>query len=146
MAHPYKFEFVGDIATADAAFRAYGENLDELFAACAAALFDTIVELDCICPANSREVKLTAPDREQLLFAWLSELVYLKDTRRELYSRFEVRIADEAKEFKLAAEIRGEPFDASRHQARVDVKAVTYHKLSIEETDSGLEAFVVLDL
>ncbi|MFH2056830.1 MAG: archease [bacterium] len=142
----YRFEFVDEIATADAAFRASGDDLGQLFAACAAALFETIVALDSIVPRRTLTLELAAADRERLLYGWLSELVYLKDTRRELYSEFAAHIVQQGDEMILRAEIKGESFDATRHAAGADVKAVTYHRLEIRETDRGFEALVVLDL
>jgi len=142
----YRFEFVDDIATADAAFRAYGDDLAGMFASAAAALFATIVELDSIQQQAGVKVEIVADDREQLLFKWLAELVYLKDTRREVYSEFEVEVTLLEDGYRLSATIKGESFDPERHQARVDVKAVTYHQLEVKETDSGYEGFVILDL
>jgi SHS2 domain-containing protein len=146
MPNLYRFEFTDEVATADAAFRAWGDNLNELFASCAAALFATIVELSEIKRVGSQTVECRSTDPERLLYEWLSELVYLKDTRRELYSHFEVKITKTNKEMQLVAEVGGEQFNPLRHQARVDVKAVTYHRLKIEETEAGFTAFVILDL
>ncbi len=146
MSDQYQYEFIDEVATADAAFRAWGDDLNGLFASCAAALFATIVELEEITLVTSQRVECRSTDLERLLYEWLSELVYLKDTRRELYSHFEVKISEAAEEVQLVAEVGGEQFDPLRHQARVDVKAVTYHRLKIEKTETGFEAFVILDL
>ena len=146
MPSQYRFEFTDEVATADAAFRAWGSDLNGLFASCAAALFASIVELDEIKSSVSLTVESHATDAERLLYEWLSELVYLKDTRRELYSHFEVRVTEAGDGMRLVAEIGGEQFDPKRHQARVDVKAVTYHCLKIEKIEDGFEAFVILDL
>jgi SHS2 domain-containing protein len=40
----------------------------------------------------------------------------------------------------------GEPFDRSRHRARVAIKAVTYHQFAVTRTPEGFEARVFLDL
>ena len=40
----------------------------------------------------------------------------------------------------------GEPIDPQRHRLRVDVKAVTLHRFSIEKTAQGWEATVILDI
>jgi SHS2 domain-containing protein len=41
---------------------------------------------------------------------------------------------------------RGEKFDARRHQAKLLVKAVTYHQLVLEQTPSGWRAQVYVDI
>ncbi len=141
----YDFEYVDDVAIADAAFRARGADLPELFGACAAALFTVITDLQLIEPVVTREVKLSAADRETLLFDWLAELVYLKDVNRELYSSYNIGVKSDG-ELRLTATIGGEPMENARHKMRTDVKAVTYHHLKIEDSDSGFTAFVILDL
>lgn len=141
----YDFEFVDDVSIADAAFRARGADLPELLGSCAAALFTIIADLNQIKPLITRKVQLSSADRETLLFDWLAELVYLKDVNRELYSSYNISIESDGK-LCLAAVIAGEAMDNARHRMRTDVKAVTYYRLKIEDTDSGLEAFVVLDL
>jgi SHS2 domain-containing protein len=44
------------------------------------------------------------------------------------------------------AALEGEPIDAARHQLSGDVKAVTVHRLKVEQTSAGWEATVVLDV
>ena len=46
----------------------------------------------------------------------------------------------------LAAEIHGDTIDLVREHTHTDVKAVTYHRLAIEQRDNGFVATVVLDL
>ena len=46
----------------------------------------------------------------------------------------------------LEAEARGEPLDPLRHRLQADVKAVTLHRLRVEQTARGWEASVVLDI
>jgi SHS2 domain-containing protein len=42
--------------------------------------------------------------------------------------------------------VRGEPLDLERHSTRTDVKAVTYHQLSVRETAEGVVVTVFLDI
>lgn len=46
----------------------------------------------------------------------------------------------------LDAMARGERIDPARHNQRADVKAVTLHRFSLQETPAGWEARVVLDI
>lgn len=140
-----KFRFLEDIATADAAFEAFGDSLDELFENAALALFSVMAPLELIGAESVRDVTLSAESDEELLFKWLGELVYLKDVHGELYARFKVRV-ERRDEVTLAAEICGDTIDSVREHTHTDVKAVTYHRLAIEHRDSGLVATVVLDL
>lgn len=140
-----RFRYLEDIATADAAFEAYGSTMEEVFENAALATFNVMAPLELIGDESVRDVTVSADTQEELLHNWLAELVYLKDVHGELYSQFRVRIVV-AEEMSLAAEIRGDTIDSVREHTHTDVKAVTYHRLAIEWRESGLVATVVLDL
>lgn len=116
-----------------------------MFGSCAAALFSVITDLESIEKSVERRVDLRAEELDALLYDWLAELVYLKDVHRELYCEFRIEL-QQHDGFHLVAAVGGELIDPLRHHTRTDVKAVTYHRLEIKKTDSGYEAFVVLDL
>lgn len=145
MAPRGEFRFLDGIAPADAAFEATGTDLAEMFAAAARAVFAIIVNLKQIRTVVSRQVTLEADSPDELLYAWLSELVYLKDVHRELYSDFDVVITG-GETLNLQATIRGDSVDNLAGLTLTDVKAITYHLLAIEATTSGLKATVVVDL
>jgi SHS2 domain-containing protein len=140
-----EFRFLDGIAPADAAFEATGHDLAEVFCASARALFSIIVNLEQVRTIVSRQVMLEAESQDELLYAWLSELVYLKDVHRELYADFDVVIA-RGKRLQLKGTIRGDSVDNLVGSTLTDVKAITYHLLAIEPTASGLKATVVVDL
>jgi SHS2 domain-containing protein len=140
-----EFRFLDGIAPADAAFEATGHDLAEVFSAAARALFAIIIDLKQVKTVVNRMVTLEAESRDELLYAWLSELVYLKDVHRELYSEFDVLIAIGEK-LQLQATIGGDSVDNLAGLTLTDVKAITYHLLAIESITSGLKATVVVDL
>lgn len=139
-----RFRYLEQIATADAAFEAYGESLSELFANAAAAMFNVMVPIELITPTQEREVTVMAENEEELLFGWLAELVYLKDVNGELYSEFDVNIDDAS--HTLSATVRGEAIANHCENTHTDVKAVTYHRLAIVKDKDGYTSTVVLDL
>ncbi len=145
MANKRKFEFLEDIATADAAFVAYGADLAELLQNAATALFAVMAEPGLVGNDVTRRLKVTGADREELLYNWLAELVYLKDVRSELYNSFEISLVGDTP-IRLSAVVKGTPITNLKEQTGCDVKAVTYHRLVIEESDGGLKATVVLDI
>jgi SHS2 domain-containing protein len=129
--------------TADVGFEAFGATRAEVFANAARALTDLIVELDTIAPRAEVEVQVAGPDPESVLVNWLSELLYLHDAEGWLFRDFTVRhLADNA----LLAVARGEKFQRSRHQAKLLVKAITYHQLALQETPEGWRAQVYVDI
>ncbi|HEY7000897.1 MAG TPA: archease [Candidatus Udaeobacter sp.] len=142
---PYKF--LEDIATADIAFEATGRDLAELFAAAADATMNVMIDnLDAIKARETRQIELTNDNVEMLLFDFLQELIYFKDAGRLLLRVGDARINQKGDTYVLKAKIAGEQLDASRHQQRADVKAVTLHGFSVRKHDTGWEARVLLDI
>jgi SHS2 domain-containing protein len=81
-------------------------------------------------------------DNSYLLFDWLNELLFLFEAQHLLISQFDLVL--EAK--KLVATVAGEPLDRSRHQTDHEVKAITYHGLTVVQVQEGWRAEVILDI
>jgi len=135
-----EFELL-DIATADMAFAAYGRDLNELFSNAAKAVTSIMFEGD-IGQKIVREMGLEEDEDIVLLQKWLSEIVYLHDSERLLFSRFDVKTDGR----RLSATIYGEKYDPKRHKFIIDIKAVTYHQMSIEKMKEGYKCTVVVDV
>ncbi len=136
-----KYQYIDH--TADLGIKVFGDTLAELFENAAFGLFDNITNLEKVSPNSEFSIEVQATDREALLVNWLSELNYLFLTRKELFNCFQVnQINDE----HLTATVRGEKLNLDRHEIYTEVKAVTYHKLYVKETDQGWEAQVIFDL
>jgi SHS2 domain-containing protein len=124
--------------TADWSFRAFGRDLCELYENAAYALSALQGVLD-IQPTLSRSIHVEAIDREALMVNWLAEILYLQETKHEAYQEFQVtRLTDTT----LDAELDGAPAPLETKF----VKAVTYHELKIEQTASGWQAQLVVDV
>ena len=142
---PYRY--LDDIATADVAFEARGDTLEEIMVASADATMNVMVEdLDSIADRVRRPIDVQAPEPDMLLYALLEELVYRKDAERLLLRVPSVHIEERIGELALHAEAYGETLDPGRHRLLVDVKAVTLHRFLVERTDLGWRATVILDI
>jgi SHS2 domain-containing protein len=139
-----KYRFLEDVAIADSAFEAEADSLEDLFRTCAIATFEVMADTSTIELKSKEDVELAGDNPDELLFDWLAELIYLKDSKSMLFGRFEVKI-EQADGFKLTASAWGEPADQKKHKVRVDVKAVTYHLLEVKQVDDKWMAKVVLD-
>jgi protein archease len=141
------YHYLEDIGTADIAFEATGRDLPELFIAAADAMMNVMIDnLDAIEPRETQQIKLSNDNIEMLLFDFLQELIYFKDAKRLLLRAREVRIEHKDEAYVLKATVTGEQLDATRHQQRADVKAVTLHGFSVEQRDDGWKAKVLLDI
>ncbi len=142
---PYRY--LDDIATADVAFEAWGQTLEELFIAAADATMNVMVEdLTTIIPREHRTIRAEADAIDMLLFEFLQELIYYKDAERLLLRVSRVHIDRRDDHALLAAEASGEELDPQKHELLVDVKAVTLHRFQVERTADGWRAMVILDI
>jgi SHS2 domain-containing protein len=139
-----KFRFLEDVAIADAAFEAYGDTLEELFESCALATFEVMVETKGVEQKRKEVIEIKDLDLENLLFDFLSELIYLKDTQKIFFSKFDLNITKN-KGYLLAGTLWGDNIDYSKQEIRQDVKAVTYHLLEVKKVEDEWKALVILD-
>jgi SHS2 domain-containing protein len=130
-----------DIATADMAFAAYGRDLDELFSNAARALTSVMYD-GKVGSRIVRKIELEEKEDIVLLQKWLSEIVYLHDSKRLLFSKFDVKTDGK----RLSATIYGEKYDKKKHKFIIDIKAVTYHRMSIDKIKEGYRCTVVVDV
>jgi SHS2 domain-containing protein len=126
--------------TADWALRVQGSDLADLLRNAAIGMSSLLVaELASIPLEVSRELTLEAFDAETLLVDWLSELAYFAEEEQLVFREF--RLWDVTSK-RMTAWIRGgRPPQLQKH-----IKAVTYHNLSIEQTNIGLTATIVFDV
>lgn len=135
--------------TADLGLRVSAATLEELMAEAARGLLAMLVaNPNAVRPVLSKCIEITAAEPSYLLFDWLSELLYVFETDRLLLAEFNVRIeADEPHApRRLVTNCRGEPMDEARHHMDHEVKAITYHGLAVEQTPSGWQAQVIVDI
>ena len=126
--------------TADVAIRAYGDDLNTLFANAAAGMFSLIVELDTVQATGEVRVEVTGEDLESALMSFLSELLFVHETQDLVLCEFEVSI----EAFHVTAVARGERLDRERHTLLLNVKAVTYHNMKLDLANG--QATVVFDI
>lgn len=141
------YEFLEDIAIADIAFRAWGEDLEELFKTAGDATINTMIDnLNSIEPKQTRTFSLENDALDLLLFNFLQELIYYKDSEQLLLRAQQVQIELKNALYHLSAVTQGENLDPNRHHQRVDVKAVTLHRFQLEKVEHGWTAMVILDI
>jgi SHS2 domain-containing protein len=81
-----------------------------------------------------------------LLFNFLQEFIYYKDSELLMLGAQQVQIEEKHGEYHLSAVTQGEKLDRDRHEQRVDVKAVTLHRFQLKQIDDGWTAMVILDI
>jgi SHS2 domain-containing protein len=128
--------------TADTGILAYGVTLEQLFEHAAYGMFDLMFDLEAVTPSREVAAGARADTRDELLVAWLGELLSLSEIDDLAFSVFTVgRLGEGGVEgFAGGApaagmQLRGPP-----------IKAVTYHDLEVAEVAGGWRARVLFDV
>ncbi|MDR0767499.1 MAG: archease [Methanosarcinales archaeon] len=150
MSQKRDFEYIDHVA--DMRFIAYGGSLEEVFKNAALATLFAIADISAIQPQTVFEIELETINLENLMVDFLSELLFLFDAEETTLGVVSVKEVGSKRDengeeiWFINASVSGEPIDASKHDFKTEVKAITYNKIRIEKTASGFEAEVVLDL
>jgi SHS2 domain-containing protein len=138
---PKNYEFIEH--TADLGFRAYGGSVGELFVHAAEAFFEAILALESIEEKTERSIEVQAEALDDLMVSWLDEFLFLYDTEKLVFKRFQII---EIGENRTRANAWGEILDLARHEIKTVIKAVTYHKLYVRKRGRVWETQVIFDI
>ena len=111
------------------------------------AMFDVMTDPTAVKSEFTDHFEVVAHDRVSLLHDWLEQLLLKFDLEGKVYSKFKVESIEERNDdLCLVAKAQGGIFERGRHPAKVEIKAVTYHELKIEEKDGGFAATIIFDV
>ncbi|MFO7964146.1 MAG: archease [Desulfobacterales bacterium] len=128
--------------TADIGITVFGADLDHLYKNAGYAMFDLIVQANAAGIQDVFKVTAEGEDWPDLMVAWLRELLYLWSGKEQIVNAISIVTSP----YTVSADIRCTPFDASRHSVRHDIKAVTYHRISVEQTAGGWKSTIIFDV
>ena len=120
--------------TADVMIRCTGSDLDECFENAAYAMFDQIVDASRIENSVERIIRVSAEDDEERLYSFLSELLFVMDCESLVFDSFKVTFEGD----DVICKAKGEPLDVKKHHAKAEIKAVTYHMLSVNREEPSV--------
>jgi SHS2 domain-containing protein len=142
----FSFRFLDDVALADLAFEAEGDSVQALFAGATQALLTTLADPATVGSSWERRIERQDADLPQLLFDWLSDIVYWKDAAGVVFREAPLAISNEADQWVLNARLIGAPVGQAGQELRNDVKGVTKHLYELHQVNCGWKARVVLDV
>ena len=137
-----KFEFIEDL-TSDVMFKAYGKTLEELVENSGFALFSVMCDIEKVKSKKPVVIEVSGENEEKLIHNWLSELLTQHEIENMFFSKFEVLDLKKNNEYKLKVKVSGD--EIKNKLVLTVVKAVTYHKFSVEKKNKWI-ATVVLDI
>ncbi len=129
--------------TADIGIEVWGKTKKELFANTVEAMFDLMVDFAGVNSVNEKVVTVKGADIEDLLVNFLREALYLYNGERWLVKKCKIL---ELTAGQIVAQLQGEPYDSDKHRLKKEIKAITYHGLSVKKTVQGWKAKVILDV
>ncbi|MGC9116731.1 MAG: archease [Conexivisphaera sp.] len=128
----------------DALLEAYGRTLGEAFANAARAMMSVMMDIRRVRGELHDTCEAEGTDLENLLYNWLECVLNRLQIDGIAFVRFRVDLRESPP--ALRAEMRGERYDPTRHGMGRDVKAVTYHMMSIGRRGDLYYARFLLDL
>lgn len=140
-----KYKFLEDIAIADIAYEAYGKDLNELFDNAALAIFELSADIKTIEAKQKIEFELENEKLDNLLYDFLSEILFLKDSKYMVFKEVEVSVK-EGKPNKLKAVLHGDTINPQKQHLENDIKAVTMHMFELKKEKYGYRARIVVDI
>ncbi len=129
--------------TADMGIRVRATTPVELLLPAAEGLYAAIGELVPMADASAHQFDLKADDWATLLRDFLNELLILFERDRRMLVGID---SAEFSESCLTVAARLSPVDGERSVYLREVKAITYHELSIRPIDGGYEATLIVDI
>jgi len=129
--------------TADLGIEINASTQQELFQQAALAFCDLICDFQTIQAKAVRTIKIQKRNIEELLQAFLSELLYNFEVEHELYSKIKI---EDFSNNGLSAIVYGEKLDLERHEIKTGIKAVTFHQLKIEKIENKWHARIIFDV
>jgi SHS2 domain-containing protein len=131
----------------DAYVEVEAPTLAGVFEEAAFAMFDVMTDPTLIERSFVDQFEVASHDQISLFHDWLEQLLLKFDLDGKVYSIFHVeKIVRHGENLRLVAKAQGGLFERGRHPAKVEIKAVTYHRMEVRATSKGYVARYVLDL
>ena len=129
--------------TADLGILVKGHDIVSLFENAAKAVMDIVVEGPFGTQSITRDIIVEGQDREDLMVRWLGEILYLFNGEKLIATAIEITSINSA---MLKSRLTLSRFEPAIHHVRREIKAVTFHQISVERAQQGWEARIIFDI
>jgi SHS2 domain-containing protein len=138
---PLTYELIDH--TADLGIIVKGGDVKDLFIRAARAMTDLMVKGDISRTTVTRDVIVEGEDFPDLMVKWLGEILYLFEGEKLIVHAIEIKSISPV-QLKSSLGLTG--FEPDYHQVLREIKAVTYHQISVAKANDGWEARVIFDI
>lgn len=129
--------------TADLGIIVKGPDVKSLFIRAAQAMTDLMVRGDIRDKTAIRDILVEGEDFPDLMVRWLGEILYLFEGENLMVHSIEIKSISP---IQLKSTLSLSSFEPEYHQVLREIKAVTYHQISVDKSDDGWEARVIFDI
>ena len=129
--------------TADLGIIVEGTDEENLFIRAAYAMMDLMVKGNFSRKTVIKDVSLQGEDFPDLMVRWLGEILYLFEGDKLIVNSIEIKSISP---IKLESMLTLTSFEPEHHQVIREIKAVTYHQISVEKVNDGWQARVIFDI
>jgi SHS2 domain-containing protein len=129
--------------TADMGIRVKGNDLKSLFINAARAMIDLMVTGDFAGEKIVRDSVIKGEDFPDLMVKWLGEILYLFDGEKLIVHSIEITSITPV---QVQSRLALTSFEEAHHKVLREIKAVTYHQISVAKINQGWEARVIFDI
>lgn len=138
---------------ADLKIKVFGKTKEELFSNALLGMSDAFQAEIKKGPLTSkqkeikRDIKVQSPDLEMLLVDFLSEVLYLTQVNKEIYTKVKFKKPLTFLTTVNQVELECELFGQKVERFGEDIKAVTYHDLDVHRKKNNVwEAIILFDI
>lgn len=129
--------------TADLGVEIAAADLPQLFALAGEALYALIADSAKIETRENINVSATGDTPEDLLHAWLCELLALFNLQGFVGKHCEI---SQISDGKVQGRVSGETLDLKRHDFYTEIKGVTYHDFKVWREAGAWHARIIFDV
>ena len=129
--------------TADLGIIVEGTDEKNLFIRAAQAMTDLMVKGDISKKTVIKDVSLQGEDFPDLMVRWLGEILYLFDGENLIVNSIKIKSISP---IQLKSILTLSSFNPEHHQVKREIKAVTYHQISVDNVNDGWQARIIFDI
>jgi SHS2 domain-containing protein len=131
---------------ADIAVELKAESIEKLFEIAAEAWKSSVLETISTESPFELHINIESLTMEELLVEFLSELNFILFSRKLVFSKIKNLLIIPDSTLRLQSVIYFEDFNPLKHQIKAEIKAITFHQMSIEKTDAGFFTRMIFDI
>lgn len=127
---------------ADIGIRGLGNSLDEAFEMAGIAITAVVTDPNTIPTDVEVNLSINEADQDMLFFEWVNQIIYIMDTKKMLFSKFDIQMNNNS----LNAKLYGQEVAKINGDFAVEIKGATFTELKVAKENEQWVAQCVVDI